>query len=480
MSIVLYAQNAHITKLCCKINAQSPLMGTAEEQTIAKHSPLTHLSKRSANIGIWEIVVCAPKAESRKYIWDGKERTSHSFTCRLVSTEDPTHYVQADSHGKGVSKTIVDGLKEKYKDGLVFQMSKVAFADNVQNKDNSAPKTEVVCMRNTKFSPVLSSASKPSMPEPNIPLSASLGIQKEQLFDALALIRDMSEVLSGGTTRSGQQRQRCTITLIDGSMMDDGAKEACLLPVTVFTDASQDDNLPPLFQELQDAFNNKYAMAFFGIQGKKGEKKDDTWSFQSSFNFVCQRASNTKKGKDLESKAEHLNTVIAKAVPLTPWEGRTQDHDTSYADIDATETTCALLKTILRDSAGKPAQKTNVTEIDSQSTFWQINCCQVYLPSKGEQMYSGDGERLWFLVKIEDETGCLSLFMREKAALSLSVMDTKEEFDAAFAQDILSFPQKASVKIIRKPPDNFTTPQKNQDRQTTVMKTLSKTYDVML
>ena len=55
-------------------------------------------------------------------------------------------------------------------------------------------------------------------------------------------------------------------------------------------------------------------------------------------------------------------------------------------------------------------------------------------------------------VKVEDETGNLSLFMREKAALSLSSTASKEDFEAARADDSLDFPKKASIKIIRKPP----------------------------
>ena len=45
-------------------------------------------------------------------------------------------------------------------------------------------------------------------------------------------------------------------------------------------------------------------------------------------------------------------------------------------------------------------------------------------------------------VKVEDETGNLSLFMREKAALSLSSTASKEDFEAARADDSLNFPQE--------------------------------------
>ena len=54
-------------------------------------------------------------------------------------------------------------------------------------------------------------------------------------------------------------------------------------------------------------------------------------------------------------------------------------------------------------------------------------------------------------VKVEDETGHLTIWMREKAALGLAAVDTKEIFEAARADDSLEFPKKASIKIIRKP-----------------------------
>ena len=54
-------------------------------------------------------------------------------------------------------------------------------------------------------------------------------------------------------------------------------------------------------------------------------------------------------------------------------------------------------------------------------------------------------------MKVEDETGNMSLFMREKAALSLSSTASTEDFEAARADDSLDFPNKASIKINRKP-----------------------------
>ena len=50
------------------------------------------------------------------------------------------------------------------------------------------------------------------------------------------------------------------------------------------------------------------------------------------------------------------------------------------------------------------------------------------------------------LVKVEDGTGQLTIYMREKAALSLSNIGSKEDFEAARAEEFLDFLKKASIK----------------------------------
>ena len=135
-------------------------------------------------------------------------------------------------------------------------------------------------------------------------------------------------------------------------------------------------------------------------------------------------------------------------MPRTVLQSRSAD-ETNYANMDGTETTCALLGSILA--------KTNLATIEVDASFWQINWCRVYLPDivtnekpDVQQICTNDGTRLWFQVKVEDETGYITLFIREKAVLALAAVDTKEEFETAIATETLSFPQKASIKIIRK------------------------------
>ena len=416
-------------------------------------SPLSHLTAQSARFGVWQVAIFKPEAQTREYLWQGEKRTSHAFQCMLVSTADPTQYVLGNSHGKGVNAEKIKEMASKFKPGLVFQMSNVQLAQNVKRQYNSAPKTDVVAMHSTKFSGVLVSAAKPIMPEPGIPIAACMSIGKEQLFDALALIESVSEMAHGGTTTAGQKRVRCTISLIDGSKSKDSDKN-CSMAVTVFADATNEGTPPSLFKELEEMYEAKVPVAFFGIQGKRSAD-DGTWAFTSAFSFHCHRAEGTRKGADLHEKALELLRAEAERVPLTtrPAGGQSQDA-TNFQDVEATETTCALLRTLMG--------VTKLKAVEAGDTFWQINWCQVYPPDKTAQVCTNDGARLWMPVKVEDETGHLIIYIREKAALALSGADSKEAFEEARADDRLEFPKKTSIKIIRKA-TGFQTPQTGSD-----------------
>ena len=142
-------------------------------------SPLAHLTSQSAAFGLWEVLIFAPDAQERDYIFEGKKRTAYNFRCLLVCTKDPTEYMLGESRGKGMNPQVLKNMSQKFKPGLVFRMSKPSFVSNVKQQYNSAPKSEVVCMLHTTFTPVLASAGKPTMPEPSIPIARSMSINRE-------------------------------------------------------------------------------------------------------------------------------------------------------------------------------------------------------------------------------------------------------------------------------------------------------------
>ena len=159
---------------------------------------------------------------------------------------------------------VLKDMVDKCTQGLVFHMTKPSFVSNVKQQYNSAPKSEVVSMLHTTFTPVLSSAGKPTMAEPSIPIAMCMSINREQLFDVMGIVREVSEVLPGGRTSSGQERVRCTCKITDGSKMP-GADQTCDLPITIFADKPSSAATPAVFRELQEAATNQWAVAFFGL-----------------------------------------------------------------------------------------------------------------------------------------------------------------------------------------------------------------------
>lgn len=168
-------------------------------------------------------------------------------------------------------------------------------------------------MLSTNWDPVSVSAGKPNMTEPVIPIVAAMGIEREQLFDALALIQEVPSMNKGGQTMIGQARVRCQVLLNDGYLKEDTSK-MCHLSVTIFADATMDGQEPELFQRLRKAAEEKNAMAFFGIQGRNRNQRLALASGLSNLplNSFC---NTTTRRKLLEEKAAELVAAQAEAVP---------------------------------------------------------------------------------------------------------------------------------------------------------------------
>ncbi len=60
--------------------------GTAKSSTL----PLRELSKRSAQFGVWSVVVRQAKVEHYEYLYQGQPKNGKVFSCVLVSSENPT------------------------------------------------------------------------------------------------------------------------------------------------------------------------------------------------------------------------------------------------------------------------------------------------------------------------------------------------------------------------------------------------------
>ena len=77
--------------------------------------------------------------------------------------------------------------------------------------------------------------------------------------------------------------------------------------------------------------------------------------------FLLKQASETRKGRDLEAKAVEIRQAEGEAFPLPVYQNRNVEQNESFADMEATETTCALLQSIMID--------TKVKAIETDTTF---------------------------------------------------------------------------------------------------------------
>ena len=82
-------------------------MAEQDEVATPTMSPLAHLTSQSAAFGQWGVLIFAPDAQEREYIYQKKKSTAYNFCCLLVSTQDPTQYVLGESRGQGMSAQVL-------------------------------------------------------------------------------------------------------------------------------------------------------------------------------------------------------------------------------------------------------------------------------------------------------------------------------------------------------------------------------------
>ena len=58
-------------------------MAAQDEAAETTMSPLAHLTSQSAAFGLWEVVIFAPDAQEREYIYEKKKKTTYNFRCLL-------------------------------------------------------------------------------------------------------------------------------------------------------------------------------------------------------------------------------------------------------------------------------------------------------------------------------------------------------------------------------------------------------------
>ena len=392
---------------------------------------LHELQPRSAPFGTWEVAVYHPEIYEYSYQWNGKAVQQRVFRCMLVSTTKPHAYCVGEVRGGKARPQAREEALEKFKEGLIFRISKVALGKEGKKQYMHAPHKVVVDLGSTQAVPVQARPGAHLVPAPATTVAECAGFSMDQQFDITALIKDISEPRPGGMAQGGP-RVVSDVTLVDGTV-NDGVATAII--VTVFANAPDGGSL---FRMLRQAHAEGSAVTLFRVGGRGTE--DQRYVFQSTRDFFAVLLKNPKAESLMEKATAHM---AAPVDVLEQPEWRTHETGVDYEATLGKETTCALLKHMLRVRA--------IPGLEDGETVWQLNWVRVEEPQQGATIRTTDGNRIWIKVTLRDFTGQLvGLYMREKAALALSGTQDADEFEAAFQNGDLWFPQIASVKIARR------------------------------
>ena len=399
---------------------------------------LRELNKRSAQFGSWDVVIQQCLVDSYKYTYDGKERSGKNFSCTLVSPHDPSDYCEGHMRFNKKDEKKFSELLAKLTNGLAFTMSNISINTEAKKKYIHSPIQTVVNVLETNFSPLLHSKdTNDCYPEPPASIADCANLTSEQFFDVIALVRSVT------TCRNvADNRVVFDAEIIDGSTSNDRVRT---MQLTVFTErgGGASHGEPPLWAFLKKAAGHGSAVqpvSFFRIKGV--QHNDKNFSFTTTKNSLIVGGATTRKGRRLAAEATTLlgltDTDGLAVKKFEEWVPR------DFSIESARETMCALFKTIAN------VVHTGVEALDNpDETFWQINWVRIEEPPAGSNIRTNDGKRLWFPVTVRDCTGTLTLFITETAALKLSGIEDADQFESAFVDGKMWFPQMASVKIIR-------------------------------
>ena len=396
---------------------------------------LHELQPRSAPFGTWEVAVYHPEIYEYSYSWNGKTLQQRVFRCMLVSTTKPHAYCVGEVRGGKARPQAREEALEKFKEGLIFRISKVALGKEGKKQYMHAPHKVVVDLGSTRAVPVMPRPGAQLVPAPETTVAECAGFTMDQQFDITALIKDISAPRPGGMAQ-GRPRVVSDVTLVDGTGENDGVGQPVAkgMIVTVFASAPDGGSL---FKMLRQAHADGSAVTLFRVGGRGTE--DQRYVFQSTRDFFAVLLKNPKAESLMEKATAHM---AAPVDVLEQPEWRTHETGVDYEATLGKETTCALLKHMLRVRA--------IPGLEDGETVWQLNWVRVEEPQQGATIRSNLG-RIWIKVTLRDFTGQLvGLYMREKAALALSGTKDADEFEVAFQNGDLWFPQIASLNIARR------------------------------
>ena len=371
-------------------------------------NPQTALTSSNGSIK-WQVKIT--EGEVTSFTFQGGTKKMFAFFCTLVG-DDPTIYLRGTF--KNSSEHAVQEIRNKYQDGKMFLMSKVAFDAKQKPEYISSPiKLMVVMSPKTKFEPIM---------EGSVSL-AKQAVPAARIEDMVPIFR-MPDFKGGkydvaGFVRNGPHRKRDVNTK-------------------------------------QGSTRNAADFEVVQMQAPGGQMRGmevTAWG-----THVDTLAAN--KGKfvtlfELEVKSQATGRVTIETgwnARVVPW-GPMDERMTAFAN-EVTKDSASpldLITTSWTPEAGtgidtkgdQPLVNTsflrNCNAGDSKQHTWQINGCFVDLPTGA--IHTTDNNRLWFIAYLRDYSGAIEVGINEAAALSLAGLKTKQDFENAYANGSLTFPR---------------------------------------
>ena len=401
---------------------------------------LEELNAKSAGIGAWVLKIHGMQWIEYEYTRQNIVQKGQKLECFLLAQSGTyCHGViksKWGTRGSGGSDPAAElkTMMNKFQDGSMFTLTKVALAD-AKAEFLGAPLKICIDLRKTKCTAMLATlVQMPPAPAPSEELASILGLNSRQRVDLTALIIDMS-VPHRQTTLYGQ-KHIVDITVVDGSTMPNKAEQVSA-KIAVFFQA--DVKGAALLKSMQEAHMGKVPVAMYGLTCTP--HGTDTCELKTAQTFFWEVAHGAyAKLTRLQSQANDMVQAPASSI-TSDWQPSRSARD--FQADPAVHSLCGWVAALIRPPAAGPDD--NVHGVD---TVFQINHCHVSIPGAGHTILTKDNERIWLpQVRLTDATGSLTVAMREKAALALSGLTSRDEFVNAHATEKFSLPVLASVRV---------------------------------
>ena len=329
-------------------------------------------------------------------------------------------------------------------------MSKVTLTNENSAYISSALK-KCIDMRKTKCTGILQGSVKMALaPAAEEELQSILALGHTQRVDLTALIADISAVRRE-TTAFGV-KDIVDVTLVDGSKLEEAENQVKAQLTMFFSPAEQG---PASLESMREAQVSNTAVTLYGLTCVP--QPGGVCQFRTGQSFFWEEAAGEYvKLARLQAEAKELVLAPGNVITKT-WEPTQSTR--KFAEEEALHYVCGWLGALLRPATGDRASP--ITEGDDE--LFQINHCYVSVPGPADRITTNKGDRIFLQnIKIMDATGSATVAVREKAALALSGLDTKELFEKAQTTNNISFPVLASIRVhVTKQKDSDTS--KSQD-----------------